>query len=91
MLHSFRSRTNKAHISDQNIDSALFERLRVWRREMAEKRSLPAYTVCTDSTLRQIAMLKPSTLNELSGISGVGEAFLSRYGSQVLGIISEIR
>lgn len=78
-------------ISDQNTDSALFERLRVWRREMAEKRSLPAYTVCTDSTLRQIAMLKPSTLNQLGNISGVGEAFLSRYGSQVLGIISERR
>lgn len=72
---------------DQSTDGALFEKLRAWRRDVANKRSLPAYTVCTDSVLRKIAAMRPKTSNELGSISGIGEAFLTRYAEQVLEII----
>jgi ATP-dependent DNA helicase RecQ len=41
-----------------------------------------------DATLRQIATDKPSTLGGLSGVNGVGEAKLAKYGPQVLEVLS---
>ncbi len=37
-----------------------------------------------DATLRQIAAQSPGSLNELAGVSGVGEAKLAKYGQQIL-------
>ena len=75
--------------SEQITDIGLFEELRAWRRDMASKRGVPAYTVCTDSVLRRIVAYKPRTMSQLDLINGVGDAFLNRYGSQVLGIIAK--
>ena len=51
-------------------------------------RSVPAYVVFNDATLRQIAAVRPSTLAQLSEISGVGETKLARYGELVLGVLA---
>ncbi len=84
------SRTLPSRVeNDHEIDAELFERLRGWRREAASKRGLPAYTICTDSTLRSICAIRPKNLRELSGISGIGDAFLTRYGNQVLEMLIE--
>ena len=45
---------------------------------------MPAYVVFHDSTLRAIAISVPTSLDELSGISGIGAAKLERYGDGVL-------
>jgi ATP-dependent DNA helicase RecQ len=62
----------------------VFERLRAWRAASAKEQGVPAYVIFHDATLRQIAAQAPATLDELRGISGVGEAKLARYGQQVL-------
>lgn len=45
---------------------------------------MPAYVIFHDSTLREIAVRLPATLEELSTVSGVGESKLNRYGRQIL-------
>ncbi|NIH81053.1 DNA helicase RecQ [Amycolatopsis viridis] len=67
----------------------VFERLRAWRSEEAKNQGVPAYIVFSDSTLRQIATEHPSTLDELAGVSGVGENKLARYGEKVLATLAE--
>jgi ATP-dependent DNA helicase RecQ len=62
----------------------VFERLRTWRAAAAKEQGVPAYVIFHDATLRQIATEAPGTLAELSGISGVGETKLARYGEQIL-------
>jgi ATP-dependent DNA helicase RecQ len=62
----------------------LFERLRAWRGAAAKEQGVPAYVIFHDATLRQIASEAPSTLAELSRISGVGENKLAKYGQQIL-------
>ncbi|MDQ1563125.1 MAG: ATP-dependent helicase RecQ, partial [Actinomycetota bacterium] len=57
----------------------LFEKLREWRAGIAREQSVPAYIIFGDATLRGIALTKPSTLAELSGISGVGDKKLELY------------
>ena len=66
----------------------VFERLREWRRATAQEQNLPAYVIFKDATLMQIAAEQPSTLTGLSGVSGVGEAKLAKYGQQILDILS---
>ncbi len=62
----------------------VFERLRAWRAASAKEQGVPAYVIFHDATLRQIATESPTTLAELSTISGVGDAKLARYGQQIL-------
>ncbi|MGH3963540.1 MAG: DNA helicase RecQ [Pseudonocardiaceae bacterium] len=61
-----------------------FEQLRAWRAAAAKEQGVPAYVIFHDATLRQIATEAPSTLAELSTISGVGETKLAKYGPQIL-------
>ena len=65
-------------------DEELFQRLRAWRAATAKELSLPAYVIFHDATLRQIATARPASLAALSGISGVGESKLAKYGPGVL-------
>src|SRR5262249_52775373 len=62
----------------------VFERLRAWRAAAAKEQEVPAYVIFHDSTLRQIAAELPSTLDELSRVSGVGDNKLAKYGQQIL-------
>jgi ATP-dependent DNA helicase RecQ len=67
--------------------TAVFEQLRAWRAAAAREQGVPAYVIFHDATLRQIAVQSPSTLAELSTVSGVGETKLARYGQQILDLL----
>jgi ATP-dependent DNA helicase RecQ len=67
---------------------ALFEALRARRRELAAAASVPPYVIFHDSTLREMAELKPSTVHALSRVSGVGAAKLERYGAAFVEVIA---
>jgi ATP-dependent DNA helicase RecQ len=69
-------------------DASMFERLRTWRAGAAKEQGVPAYVIFHDATLRQIAADRPTSLAELSHVSGVGEAKLARYGQQVLDTVA---
>jgi ATP-dependent DNA helicase RecQ len=66
----------------------LFEKLREWRAGVAREQAVPAYIVFGDATLRGIALSKPSSLGELSEISGVGDKKLELYGEALLAVVA---
>ncbi|GLY20472.1 DNA helicase RecQ [Micromonospora sp. NBRC 101691] len=66
----------------------VFERLRAWRAATAKEQGVPAYVIFHDATLRQIATDAPTSLAGLSGISGVGENKLAKYGEQLLAVLT---
>ncbi|MCG5454381.1 DNA helicase RecQ [Micromonospora sp. PSH03] len=68
--------------------ASLFERLRAWRATSAKEQGVPAYVIFHDATLRQIASDAPSTLADLSRVSGVGENKLAKYGEQILTVLA---
>jgi ATP-dependent DNA helicase RecQ len=68
--------------------AGLFAELRAWRAAVAKDQGLPAYVIFHDSTLREIAATRPSSLAALGGLSGIGEAKLARYGQQVLAVVA---
>ena len=65
----------------------LFERLRAWRVEAARRHGVPAYVIFHDATLREIARLRPSSLDILRSISGVGARKLEAYGAEIIGLV----
>jgi len=70
------------------VDEALFEQLKAWRRERAHEAAQPAYCVFTDATLTAIAEVRPTSIDKLAGIAGVGARKLERYGAQVLALVA---
>jgi ATP-dependent DNA helicase RecQ len=67
---------------------ASFERLRAWRSAEAKAQSVPPYVIFHDSVLREIAELRPASLEALGRIKGVGASKLDRYGARVLGVLA---
>lgn len=76
-------------VSWEGVDRDLFEVLRTLRREIAEKKGVPAYIVFGDATLRDLARQRPSTSAGFLGISGVGQRKLEEYGDQFVAAINE--
>ena len=68
-------------------DAPLFEALRTLRLKLAEEQGVPSYIIFHDSTLQEMARLKPANLDEMGTISGVGTRKLARYGRQFLQLI----
>ncbi|GAA3375555.1 DNA helicase RecQ [Streptomyces sannanensis] len=67
----------------------VFEALRAWRAATAKEQGVPAYVIFHDATLREIAVMSPSTLPELGTVNGVGENKLAKYGQQLLDTLAE--
>jgi len=63
-----------------DIDNALLDKLRKLRREIAVKDAVPAYIVFSDATLRDMCRKKPVSLVQFSGVNGVGQIKLEKYG-----------
>jgi superfamily II DNA helicase RecQ len=63
--------------------------LKDWRRAIALDKQAPAYTVMTDRALYAIAIERPSNLDELLTVHGVGKTFLAKYGPTVLVLIRD--
>ncbi len=66
---------------------ALHAALRAWRSEVARPRSVPAYVVLHDSTIDGIAAVRPTTLNELRNIAGIGDKKLEHYGDELIAVV----
>ncbi|MFQ7191535.1 MAG: DNA helicase RecQ [Megamonas funiformis] len=65
----------------------LFEALRSLRKELAIKEKLPPYMIFSDATLTQMATDKPTDLELMKDIRGVGEFKLQKYGEKFLTVI----
>ncbi len=70
-------------------DEGLWEALRAHRLELARAQGVPPYVIFHDATLREMIELRPRTLDDLAGVTGVGETKLERYGEDFLAVIAK--
>ena len=68
----------------------LFERLRGVRLRLARERNVPPYVIFHDTTLRELARVKPASVAELGGIYGIGESKAARFGQEFVDEINRI-
>jgi ATP-dependent DNA helicase RecQ len=70
------------------VDRDLFEELRVLRLEIARRRRVPPYVIFHDTTLREIARVKPKTKTELKQVYGVGDRKADDLGDAILAVVA---
>ncbi len=81
-----KGRTVATSVGD-SAESELFERLRALRMALARAAGVPPYVVFHDATLREMALLRPTTLAQLAQLPGIGEKKLERYGERFLALL----
>ena len=69
-------------------NAPLLARLKAIRLEIARELGVPAYTVFHDRTLAEMAELRPTSLDALAGIHGVGAAKLEKFGARFLAAVA---
>ena len=74
-------------VGTAEADEGVEELLRRWRLERSRSDGVPAFVVFPDTTLRELAAVKPRTHVELAGISGFGPVKVERYGDELLAAI----
>ena len=67
-----RVRSKAEAESWEGVDRSLFERLRAVRLDVARSRGVPPYVIFHDATLREMARLRPDTIQQLMTVKGVG-------------------
>ena len=64
----------------EEYDQALFEKLRILRKRIADDEGVPPFVVFSDKTLHEMCRYYPAALPDMRRISGVGNVKLERYG-----------
>jgi ATP-dependent DNA helicase RecQ len=82
-------RASKSAAIVNDADRPLFEDLRNLRRDLAAKAKLPPYIVCSDVTLAELAIFRPTDEAALHGITGLGNSKIGRYGAALLATIAK--
>ena len=70
-------------------DNPLWHALKAKRMELAREQGVPPYVIFHDSTLLEILNQKPTSLIEMSQITGIGQAKLMRYGDAFLEVLDD--
>lgn len=82
-------RKSKSEKTAVAVDSGLFAKLKAVRRELADKKKVPAYIVFSDATLIDMCKRLPTNPAEMLEVSGVGKQKLEIYGEAFLEVLRE--
>jgi ATP-dependent DNA helicase RecQ len=79
----------KVSAAPDPASAALFEALRRHRLALAREEGVAPFIIASDRTLRDIARLRPRTLEELAWAHGIGEQKARRYGRGLLQVVAD--
>ncbi len=66
----------------------LYEKLKVWRNNMAEELDIEEYEVLSQKILSDIAGKAPKTLADLKKIKGIGKQKLKHWGTEIINLVN---
>jgi len=72
-------------------DQPLFEALKGLRQRLATAAKVPPYVICHDRTLAELAQVRPTELDALANITGLGASKIRRYGSAFIETITRFK
>ena len=73
----------------EGVDHELFEVLRGLRRQVAEGHAVPPFVIFADTTLRDLARRRPTTMTNFRQIHGVGDKKTADFGTLFTDAIRE--
>lgn len=84
-----KKRKKKAQLAGLNeLGIALFEKLRSVRTELATKKSVPPYIICSDKTLKDMCAKLPRDEEQLADVYGMGEQKIQNYGEAFMSAVN---
>jgi ATP-dependent DNA helicase RecQ len=75
-------------ISWNGVDHELFDALRGLRKQVAGERNVPPYVIFSDATLRELARVRPTTMQNFRLVYGIGENKLNDLGPKFVPFIA---
>jgi ribonuclease D len=63
------------------------ERIKAWRKELAQRNRIPLYLICQDRTIEELAIQRPRTVEQLQAIHGLGPTKIGKYGAEILELL----
>lgn len=67
----------------------VFTALKAWRKLKADELDVPAFVIFGDKTLRELARIHPTQLDELKNIYGIGETKIEKFGADLLSELNQ--
>jgi superfamily II DNA helicase RecQ len=68
----------------------LFNNLKNWRNEKAVELSFAPFMICHNSELKNIAILKPNSIDDLKQIKGFGDLKATKYGDDIIALLNAV-
>ena len=81
-------RQRRRELTLSEADELLYRELKSLRSRLAAEAQVPPYVICHDRTLAELAEKRPTSIDELHGISGLGQAKIERYGAALLEVVA---
>ncbi|GGZ89623.1 DNA helicase RecQ [Ignatzschineria ureiclastica] len=72
---------------ENHYHSPLYEEIRAFRLMLSKERDVPAYTIFSDKTLRELAEKQPTTQGQMLQIHGIGVKKFDLYGERLMELI----
>lgn len=88
-----KSTKSENKISEEELspqESKIFNALRQWRNDLAQKFEWSAFRICHNSHLIAVAKSNPQTLEELVQVQGFGKARTEKYGEDILAVLNAL-
>ena len=86
---SKKNKNTKEVLNIDNNDLQILTSLKELRLNIAREKSIPAFVIFPDSSLIEMAKIKPQNLQEMIKINGVGPSKLKKYGTSFLEVINK--
>ncbi|MCD9855834.1 HRDC domain-containing protein [Epilithonimonas sp. JDS] len=65
----------------------IYNKLKDWRSEKAKESQLPSYIIFHNAHLMTIAKNKPSNLEDLEQVNGIGKTKIEKYGAEIIEVL----
>jgi ATP-dependent DNA helicase RecQ len=88
ILQPAKERRKRRDAAPNPVSDPLFEALRAKRRELAEEEGVPPYVIFHDSTLREMAQIRPKSIHDMALVTGVGARKLDAYGEAFVSVVT---
>ena len=89
--HEYIEEDDEAEINlagkSSTVDDELFEILKDLRKKISKHKNLPPFVIFQDTSLEDMCIQYPITMNEMQNISGVGAGKAQRYGKEFIEVI----
>ncbi len=68
----------------------VYENLRLWRNDKADKEGIKSFMICHNSELMEVVTRCPNTTTELKEIKGFGNFKAEKYGDDILSVLNAV-